>query len=218
MRLCEAFSRHTHSRLSVTPNLQLSVVGHDAALCGAAPSAVRTFLQASREGTAEEKELWILYDGNRASLRSELYSKSGDVIQLKQQNGETINASKQDIQEIEELRNQLTEKLRPSVYAELETAPFVSSSNPEMRASWPRCPECRKPIKPQWRMIVKNDKEHPLKIEEIGPYWNQSIAMGQKTIPQDHRFISYPELHQLEEHPSKSDVSLEDWQAFLGNE
>jgi hypothetical protein len=67
-------------------------------------------------------------------------------------------------------------------------------------------------------MIIKNDKEHPLKVEEIGPYWNQSIAMGQKTIPQDYRFISYPELHQLEEHPSKSDVSLEDWQAFLGNE
>jgi len=170
------------------------------------------------KGMAKEKEFWVLYDENRATLRPELYSELGDAIQLKQHNGETISTLKKDIKEIEELRSQLTEELRPSVYAELEKAPFVSSRSPEMRASWPRCQECGKHIKPQWRMIVRNDKEHPLKIEEIGPYWNQSIAMGQKTIPQEYRIIDNQELHQLEEHPAKSQAAIDEWRSFLTSE
>ena len=174
--------------------------------------------QLEGQGMAKKKELWILYDENRGTLRPELYSELGDAIQLKQHNGETISALKRDIKEIEELRTQLTEELRPSVYAELKKAPFVSSRSPEMRASWPRCQECGKRIKPQWRMIVRNDKEHPLKIEEISPYWNQGIALGQKTIPQEYRIIDNQELHQLEEHPDKSEAAIDEWRSFLSSD
>jgi hypothetical protein len=170
------------------------------------------------QSMTKEKEFWTLYDQNRVTLRRELYSELGDVIQLKQHNGEPISALKRDIKEIEELRNQLTEELRPSVYAELEKAPFVSIRSPEMRASWPRCPECGKYIKPQWRLIVKNDKDHPLDIQEMSPYWNQSIAMGEKTIPQEYRIIDNQELHQLEEHPAKREASLDEWRSFLSSE
>jgi len=62
------------------------------------------------------------------------------------------------------------------------------------------------------------DKEHPLKIEEISPYWNQGIALGQKTIPQEYRIIDNQELHQLEEHPDKSEAAIDEWRSFLSSD
>ena len=43
------------------------------------------------KGMSQEKQFWSLYDENRTTLRHELFSKSNDVITLKQHHGETIS-------------------------------------------------------------------------------------------------------------------------------
>jgi hypothetical protein len=168
-----------------------------------------------KQGAPSEKEFWALFERDRVTLRPRVYYDPGETLELKDDQGNTLRASKQRLKEIEELRDRFTEGLRPRVYAELAKAPFISVKSPEMRASWRACPECGKRIKPQWHMIVKNSKEYPIEIDEVDPYWNNQIAMGKRTIPQQYRIIDNSELHDLQEHPSNSHISTDDWKAFL---
>jgi len=164
----------------------------------------------------DQANLWLLYKDNRLHVLDKVRFTKGDDVELAGTDGtETVKVPKQRILEIEQLRTRLMHELRPHVQAELRDAPFVATRGPIPRGVQ-RCMECHKFVSPTWRMVVKNSKEQPLDLNLIGPNWSAGIADGNIAIPQEHRFISYLELHELEEHPSLNRLDIEDWKAFLG--